>query len=166
MLSRFGNTKDLAAGLIFVFIGLAFGSMALEMELGSARRMGPGYFPLLLAGVLVALGAAIVWQGLRRPAEAVGGMPWRGLILVVATPILFGLTLRGIGLMPAVFGVVVISAAASRMARLVPTVLLAVALTLFCVLVFVEGLNLPIRLVGPWLSFGHAPSVPAPPAGG
>ncbi len=166
MLSRFGNTKDLTAGLIFVVVGLAFGSMALGMELGSARRMGPGYFPLVLAVVLVVLGAIIVLQGMRRPAEAIGEVPWRGLLLIVVTPILFGLTLRGIGLIPAVFGVVVISAAASRLARLVPTILLGVALSLFCALVFIEGLNLPIRLIGPWLNFGHTPAVTAPPPAG
>jgi hypothetical protein len=164
MPSRFGNAKDVAAGLIFVVVGLAFGSMAVELELGTARRMGPGYFPLLLAVVLVGLGAAIVWQGLRQPAEAIGRMPWRGLVLVVATPILFGLTLRGVGLVPAILGVVVISAAASIMSRVIPTVLLAVALAVFCALVFVKGLNLPIALVGPWLTFGPSSTAPPQPA--
>ena len=162
MLSRFGNAKDLAAGLIFVAIGLAFGSMAIELQLGTARRMGPGYFPFILAIALVVLGAAIAWQGMRQPAQAIGSMPWRALLLIVATPILFGLTLRGVGLVPAIFGVVLISAAASTMSRLVPTILLSVALAIFCAVVFIEGLNLPIRLFGPWLAFGSHTAAPPP----
>lgn len=162
MLSGFGNAKDLAAGLIFVVIGLAFAAMTMELELGTARRMGPGYFPLILAVVLVVLGAAIAWQGLRQPAQVIGQMPWRALVLIVATPILFGLTLRGLGLVPAIFGVVLISAAGSTMSRVVPTILLSVALAVFCALVFIKGLNLPIRLIGPWLTFGQTTGAPPP----
>ncbi|HMR31599.1 MAG TPA: tripartite tricarboxylate transporter TctB family protein [Geminicoccaceae bacterium] len=159
-----GNAKDVAAGLIFVAVGLAFGSMALGLDLGTARRMGPGYFPLVLAAIMVVLGAVIVWQGARRPAEAIGRMPWRGLLLIVATPILFGLTLRGIGLVPAILGVVLISAAASTMSRLLPTVALAVGLTVFCALVFIKGLGLPIVLFGPWVTFAHTPPAAVQPA--
>lgn len=159
-----GNAKDVAAGLIFVAVGLAFGSMATGLDLGTARHMGPGYFPLFLAAILVILGIAIAWQGLRRPAEAIGGMPWRGLVLVVATPILFGLTLRGVGLVPAIVGVVLISAAASVMSRLLPTVVLAVGLTVFCALVFIKGLGLPIALFGPWVTFAHSPPAAVEPA--
>jgi hypothetical protein len=162
MLTRFGNAKDLAVGLVFVVVGLAFGGMSIELDIGTARRMGPGYFPLFLSGVLVLLGAAIVWQGLRQHPETIGHIPWRGLILVVVTPVLFGLTLRGVGLVPAILGVVLVSATASAMSRVLSTVLLAVALSAFCALVFVKALNLPIQLVGPWLSFASAPLQPAP----
>ena len=55
-----GNTQDIGAGVIFIAIGLLFGVGALHLELGTALRMGPGYFPLILAGLLVALGLAIV----------------------------------------------------------------------------------------------------------
>ena len=53
-----------------------------------------------------------------------------------------------------VFGVaflVLASAPASRSFRLVPTLLLAGALALFCTLVFVAGLGLPFPALGPWL---------------
>ena len=51
---------DALAGLLFIAFGLLFGVQALGLELGTAFRMGPGYFPLVLSGILILLGLAIV----------------------------------------------------------------------------------------------------------
>ena len=146
--------RDMLAGAIFIAIGLAFLIGAMGLERGTAFRMGPGYFPLVLAGLLILIGAAIAIQTLREQEIAVHmhAVPWRGLILIVAAPVLFGLTVRGLGLLPAIAIVAFISSFASRRMRVPLAAAITVILTAFCVLVFNVGLGLPIRLIGPWLS--------------
>lgn len=53
------SSADLIAGLLFVAFGLAFAVAAARYDRGSLLNMGPGYVPLLLGGLLVALGAAV-----------------------------------------------------------------------------------------------------------
>jgi hypothetical protein len=115
--------------------------------------MGPGYFPLVLAGILVVLGLVILAQGIGHPTTGQLTVPWRGLVLILTAPVVFGLTVRGLGLVPAIMLVVLISAFASRRMTVPLAAVLTVALTLFCVLVFSFGLGLPLRLFGPWLAF-------------
>ena len=145
------DVKDLGAGVIFIGIGLLFGVGATDLDLGTALRMGPGYFPLILAGLLVALGLAIVVSGLGHSAADRLRVPWRGLVLILAAPVLFGFTVRGLGLAPALALVALISAFASRRMSVALAVGLSLGLTAFCVLVFSFGLGLPLRLFGPWL---------------
>jgi Tripartite tricarboxylate transporter TctB family len=145
------NIRDIGAGLIFIAIGILFGLGSLELELGTPLRMGPGYFPLVLSFILVALGLVILAHGFGHPTTGLLVVPWRGLVLILAAPVVFGLTVRGLGLVPAVMLVVLISAFASARMSVLLALVLTVALTLFCVLVFSFGLGLPLRLFGPWL---------------
>jgi hypothetical protein len=145
------DVKDIGAGVIFIAIGLLFGVGALHHELGTALRMGPGYFPLILAGLLVGLGVAIVVTGLGHAAPGRLAVPWRGLVLILGAPVVFGLTVRGLGLAPALALVALISAFASRRMSVPLALALSVSLTVFCVLLFSLGLGLPLRLFGPWL---------------
>ena len=126
------NTRDIGAGLIFIAIGILFGLGSIGLEIGTALRMGPGYFPLVLAGLLVGLGLVILAHGFGHPTTGGLAIPWRGLV-------------------PAVMLVVLISAFASQRMSMLLALVLSVALTLFCVLVFSFGLGLPLRLFGPWL---------------
>jgi hypothetical protein len=145
------NISDIGAGLIFIVIGLLFGLGAMDLELGTPLRMGPGYFPLILAGLLVVLGLVIVVYGLGHAATGRLTVPWRGLVAILAAPVVFGLTVRGLGLAPALALVALISAFASRRMSVALAVGLSLGLTVFCVLVFSFGLRLPLRLFGPWL---------------
>jgi hypothetical protein len=117
--------------------------------------MGPGYFPLVLAVVLAALGVAIVVKGLLAAASDgdLGLIPWRGLVLLTAALVFFGATVRGLGLASALFVTAFAAAMASRLNSLAAAALLAAALTLFCVLIFSVGLGVPVPLIGPWLDF-------------
>jgi hypothetical protein len=146
------NVKDVGAGVIFIAIGLLFGAGALNLSIGTALRMGPGYFPLVLSGLLVALGLAIVVYGLGHSATGRLVVPWRGLVPILGAPVVFGLTVRGLGLAPALALVALLSAFGSRRMSVWLAVALTVGLTAFCVLVFSLGLGLPLRLFGPWLN--------------
>jgi hypothetical protein len=146
--------RDALAGAIFIALGLIFVFGAMDLERGTAFRMGPGYFPLVLAGLLILIGAAVALRALREEAIAIHmhAVPWRGLVLILAAPVLFGLTVQGLGLLPAIVIVAAVSSFASRRMTPVLAAGITVVLTAFCVLVFNVGLGLPIRLFGPWLS--------------
>jgi hypothetical protein len=145
------NRKDLSAGLLFIAIAALFALGTLDLDLGTPLKLGPGAFPLLLAGVLGLLGLIILANAFRTPGSDIVAMPWRGVLLILLAPIIFGLTVRGLGLAAAIAVVVAVSAYASRRMSLKLAGALVVGLTLFCILVFNVGLGLPARLIGPWL---------------
>lgn len=147
-------SKDLLAGLIFIGFGLAFGYASLNYQIGTAFRMGPGYFPLVLSVIIVGLGAVILIQSFLAPDEIpIGRFPWRGLALILGGLIFFGYTVRGLGLVPSLFITTFMSASASRQTSLVGALVIAALLSAVSVLIFVWALGLPLRLFGPWLSF-------------
>ena len=139
------------AGALFIAVGLWFGVQSVLLPIGTAFRMGPGYFPLVLSGILVLLGLIIFVQAMRTTSEGVGRIAWRGIVFILAAPILFGILLRGLGFVPAIFITALVASFASAMIRPAWAVLLSAGLTAFTVLVFIYGLGLPLRLVGPWL---------------
>jgi len=145
------NTKDLSAGLLFIAIAALFAFGTRDLDLGTPLKLGPGAFPLLLAGVLGLLGLIIVANAFRNPATHEMTIPWRGILLIIVAPVLFGLTVRGLGLIASIALIVVVSAYASRRMSHKLAFALTIGLTLFCVLIFSIGLGLPLRLVGPWL---------------
>lgn len=146
------NTKDAAAGALFMLLGLIFGLNAyLTLDLGTNIRMGPGYFPLLLSGVLFVLGAAILLQSVNMPDEPWGNVSWRGVFLILLGPIVFGATIQGLGLVPSLALISFITAFASRRVSLSLAIVLTVGLVFFCVAVFSWGLGSPVRLFGPWM---------------
>ena len=83
-------------------IGTGFLMFGRELEMGTSFRMGPGYFPTILSIVMIALGAVIALQGLRGTLQenSFGGVPWRGLALIIGAPLVFGATLLGWGWPP------------------------------------------------------------------
>jgi Tripartite tricarboxylate transporter TctB family len=149
---------DVLAGLIFVVFGLAFAITSLRYELGTPLRMGPGYFPLALGGLLVFLGLLIVGKGFIPSSSTegegrLGSVPWRALFLIVLALLFFGLTVRGLGLVPATAVSALLTALASYRTGILVAVAIAAGLTVLCVLIFVLALQLRLPLFGPWLPF-------------
>lgn len=145
------NKVDATAGILFILIGLLFGAQSLGMELGTSLRMGPGYFPLVLAGLLILLGAIIIASSFRSVAEEMSAHAWRGLLFILPAPVFFGLTVRGLGFVPSIFVTTLIAALASLKMKMPAALLLASGVTVFCTLVFSYALGLPFRRFGPWL---------------
>ena len=144
--------KDLLAGAVFVAFGLAFALTSTTYEVGTALDMGPGYFPLVLGGLLVVLGVVIAVKGfLAGEGGDLGPVPWKAVGLLVVALLFFGYTVRGLGLVPTLLVTVFLSALAGRRARVVPAVVIAVSLTALSVLVFVVALQLRLPYFGPWL---------------
>ena len=145
------NKTDAIAGILFILVGLFFGINALAMDLGTSLRMGPGYFPLVLAGLLIVLGAFIVASSFKSVAEEMTAYAWRGMLFILPAPVFFGLTVRGLGFVPSIFVTTLIAAMASMKMKFLPALLLSVGVTVFCTLVFSFALGLPFRRFGPWL---------------
>lgn len=147
--------NDIVSGVLFIVIGFAFGYAASGYQIGTALRMGPGYFPLVLAGLLCLIGIGIVIKGFRSTSggEPIGVFPWRGMILLLGALTFFGMTIRGLGLVPCLFITVFASAMASRSTTLVGALVLAVFMVVFCVAIFIYGLGVPLPLFGPWARF-------------
>jgi hypothetical protein len=113
------------------------------------------FFPIALTGLLFCLGAILsVQAALRGGGGRPTGWSWRGLILILAPPVLFALFIRDLGLVITLAVSIALCAFASRKTRSRTALMLAGGLTLFCVAVFVYGLGLPLPLFGRWLSAG------------
>ncbi len=144
--------KDLLAGAVFVVFGLGFAVTSSTYEVGSPLRMGPGFFPLVLGGLLVVLGILVAVKGfVAGEGGDLGPVPWKAAALLVAAVLFFGFTVRGLGLVPALLVTVFLSAMAGRRARLIPALVIAASLTALSVLIFVIVLQLRLPYFGPWL---------------
>ncbi|MFZ9161478.1 MAG: tripartite tricarboxylate transporter TctB family protein [Burkholderiaceae bacterium] len=148
------NRRDLYAGLLFLAFGLGFLIYAQDYSLGNSRRMGPAFFPSLLAVMqiilaLVVIGLAYVKQN--ADDEAMPQTDLRGMGLVLASVLLFAQLLPLVGFALATPVLVVLSALASPESTWKERVLLAIVLTIGCILVFKVGLEMPLK-VWPWNS--------------
>lgn len=150
------NRKDVASGLLLIGLAAFFAWQAMDLPMGRAIRMGPGYFPMILAGLLALLGLIVLISGLAVPAgesHAINfaGWPWRSLALVTLAVVIFGLGIRPLGLGPSMGLAVFLSALASRKFNLLTGLASALIMVAFSWAVFIKGLGLPLPLLGPWL---------------
>lgn len=144
------NPKDFWAGLIYIAIGLGAVYIAREYPMGTAVRMGAGYFPTVLGVLLAVVGLISLVRSLVSPGEAVGRFAWREALIVLGATVVFGLLLRKVGLAASLVLLVVISAYASTRFKLKTSLLLGIVLALFSVLVFIKGLGVPMPMWGKW----------------
>ena len=75
------------------------------------------------------------------------------VVLILVAVLLFGFLVRGAGLIPAALVLILMSAYASPKFTWGASILLAIGLAVFAVLVFVKLLGLPMPILGPWLGF-------------
>lgn len=144
---RIASPKNFWAGLMFMGFGLFAATFAiLHYPLGTATRMGPGFFPTLLGFVLAALGLAILCTSFVIEGPPVPRFDMRSLIGLHAACALFALTLEPLGFVIALTLLIVVGAAAGHEFRLKEVVVLCAALVIFAVLVFVKGLTLQFPL--------------------
>ena len=144
------SSKDFWTGLIYIFFGASSILIARDYGMGTGGKMGPAYFPTVLGGLLAVIGAIAVIRSFIVPGTPIGAFAFKGLILVSVSTLLFGFVVRGAGLAVALPLLLVISASASVRFRWPATLIIAAGLTIFCVLVFLKGLGIPLPVVGPW----------------
>lgn len=146
------NRSDFAAGILFVAVGLVYGKLSLGLTLGSALQMGPGYLPIVLCGILVCLGIAILVKSFFDPEDDVfGKVPWRALVMLPLAIVVFGAVVTRLGLFPTVFVTALIASMSSSQIPLKIASAISLMLAVFCTLIFAYGINLPIPIFGTWL---------------
>ncbi len=145
------HPKDFWSGIMFMFFGLAAVVIGQDYPMGTAGRMGPAYFPVVLGGLLSLIGLATFLRSFWVSGEAVQNFSVRDLLLILLSVFLFGVLVRGAGIVVAVVVLVMASAYASEKFSLRASLILSAAAAAFCILVFVKGLGLPLPVFGPWL---------------
>jgi hypothetical protein len=144
--------KDILAGSIFIAIGGAFALGALAYDIGTPLRMGPGYVPLVLGGILVALGGGIVVKGfIAGEGEDIGFVDVRAVVLVIAALLFFGVTVRGLGVIGALFGTTLLAAMARSRTSWIEALVIAAGVTALSVGIFIYALQLRLPLIGSWI---------------
>jgi hypothetical protein len=144
------SNRDFWAGVMLIATGAAAVVIARDYAFGTALRMGPGYFPSVLGGLMVLFGLYLLAQGLRSNEKIEGNWSLRALVVLPLSLVLFGLLMEYAGFVPALFVLVVGSSAAGSEFRLVEALLLAAGLTVFCTILFIYGLGLPYPLLAGW----------------
>ena len=95
------SNKDFLAGLLFILIGALAVVFARGYPMGSAMRMGPGYFPTILGGILFLLGIYVMIRGIRSGTKVTGEWGWKPLALITLSIVLFGFLIDRLGMIPA-----------------------------------------------------------------
>jgi len=143
---RIRSPREFCAGLIFLFFGVLAAYIARDYPMGSAVRMGPGYFPYILGILLALLGVVICLKGLVVHGERIESASLRALLLVLGAVGVFAGTIESAGIVIATTLLVGIGAAASPESRLREVAVLVVFLLALAVGVFTYGLGLPFKI--------------------
>jgi len=144
---RIRLTTDLLTGLLFLGLGgfvLVYGA---RYPIGSAVRMGPGYFPRLISSGLALLGLVLIIRSLLRGGETLGAIALRPLVVVVLGTFAFGLLIERAGFWLASIALVFASRLVERELRVAEVAGLALVLTALITVIFRYGLGLPMQLL-------------------
>ena len=147
MLLQLRSNKDFWSGLLLIALGAAAIFIARNYPFGTALRMGPGFFPIILGGLLIVFGLYLLACGLRSDEKIEGSWSLRALVILPLSLILFGALMERAGFVPAMLVLIFGSATATTEFRLVDVLLFAIGLTALAVAVFVWGLGLPYPLI-------------------
>jgi hypothetical protein len=140
---RIRSPQDIGAAVVFMAIGLAgiyFGS---DLSFGTTALMGPGYFPVILSWVILGIGVVVGFKGLTLEGPAIEPIRLRPILVIVSAILLFGYLIDKLGLAITAALLTVLAGHARRDVKLPETLLLAAALALFSVGLFVYGLSQP-----------------------
>jgi hypothetical protein len=146
------SPREFYAGAIYIAFGAAGLWFGWAYPMGTAGRMGGGYFPKVLAVLLIMFGLVALFRGVTISGRALAPMRAKPIVLILLACALFGLLLEPVGLIGALSLLIVMSAMASDAFRWSPAALAgALGLVGLCALVFVWGLSVPLPLLGSWL---------------
>ena len=141
-----GHPKDFYSGLIFIAFGVAAIAIGSNYSLGTAARMGPGYFPRILGIMLLVLGAALALHALRIQGSPLPGIKWRPTLIVLGSVVLFGVMVNSAGLVISTITLIGLSSAASHEFRPKEALISGALLAALAVGVFVIGLKLQLPI--------------------
>jgi hypothetical protein len=145
---RLRLTTDFLTGLLFLGLGAFAIIYGWNYPIGTAARMGPGYYPMILACGLILLGGILVVRSFVtfNDDDTLGEIAVRPLVFVLAGTLVFALVVERTGFIIASFILIFAARCADRDFRLVEVTLLAAVLVVFIAALFWLGLSLPLPL--------------------
>lgn len=148
------NKRDFWAGIMFLSFGVLFMILSRQYQFGTAAKMGPGYFPMVLGGLMAALGLLICLTSTARstPRGELSKVGWRELVLVLAAVLVFAMLLPKMGIIVSLIVLIFIAAIASFEFNFRDTLISAVVLLILSYVVFVKGLELQFPLLPAFMS--------------
>jgi len=149
---RISQPKDFLAGLMFLFFGAAAMVLSRGLTIGTAAKMGPGYFPFVLGLLLAALGAVLLWRSLlpAKDRESWPSLQLKPLAIVLLSVFLFSQILKPFGLLLSTALLVVMVSKASHEFRWREALANAAVLVVIVLAVFVYFLKFQIPV---WPAF-------------
>jgi len=138
-----------------VLIGLAYMWMAwADLPIGNTLEMGPGYFPMVLSGILVIFGVAIGVRGfVNAHGTEFGRVPWRAVVMMSLATLVFAAFFDRLGLLPGVFVLSFLTALSSSRNSILGAAITSLCIAVFCSAVFGYGIGLPVPIIGPLFGF-------------
>jgi hypothetical protein len=138
------NQRAFAAGALFLAVAVFYFVMSFNYQMGTAARMGPGFFPKMVSILLGLIGAGVLLGSLAPKAHIEKLERWdlKGLLWITGSVALFGLLLPSFGLVIALTALIFVSSYASPEFGWRGTLINTVVLVIFCVGVFVYGISL------------------------
>lgn len=144
---RIRSPREFWAGAMFIAFGVFFVAWSFaKYQMGSAVRMGPGYFPAVLGGLLVVLGLVVLLKALAADGPTVARFHFKQLILVSGSVVAYGYLIKPAGLALATIAAVIIGALAGHEFKWKEALIVALVLVIFSWLVFVRALTLPFPM--------------------
>lgn len=143
------DIRDVVGGLAMMALGVFVGWYAYsEYEIGQLNRMGPGFFPVWLGGILAVLGFFIALPAFFRKGRALS-VDIKTLVFVTVSIVVFASLLKVLGILITTFIAVMISSMAKGGVSWKARVLVALGISATTWLVFIFGLGM-ILPVFPW----------------
>jgi putative Mn2+ efflux pump MntP len=142
------NHQDFWSGVMFVVLGVLFIALSRQYQMGSAAKMGPGYFPTVLGGILALLGAMVMVGAFAKSNSEtkLAKVGWRELFLVLLGVGLFAVLLPKLGMVVSLWILIFVSALASHEFNFKETFVSAIALSILAWGVFAKGLELQMAV--------------------
>lgn len=138
--------RDIFGGATLVALGLFISIYAsANYAIGTPGRMGPGMLPVALGIVLAGLGVAVLVPALFRTG-AVERPDYRSLAAVLGGMLAFALAIDTLGVVPAIFLLIIGAVLADNSIGIVGSIVLATALSILSILIFHVGLGLSLRM--------------------
>jgi hypothetical protein len=129
---------------MYIGFGSFFAILARGYQMGTAAKMGSGYFPFWLGVLLATIGAYVALRSMapKQMDEKLAKVDIPSVAWVTGSTVVFAISLSFLGLIAAIFLLVVISAMASHEFSWKGSILNAVFLIGFAYMAFVWGLKL------------------------
>jgi len=138
--------QDFVGGLAIMAVALFALWASRDLQGMHGFSFGAGTAPRMFAGLLLALGFAVMLMGILVEGAHIARYNWRGPLFVSLAILSFSITIRPLGLVLSAFASFMIAAIGSAETKWIEATIVGAVLTLGCSLLFPYALGLPFQL--------------------